>query len=152
MGILLNFLQGIIESMGIIACSLAMLRVPLYWKRIFVLAIVMTAVIFSIRALPISYGIHMLAGIICLFFFIVKTTAASPSRAFMAVFTSVVILSVLEFSIHESFFTITGYAPDTFIDSDLLWSELGMIQAVLMNLTAILIKRFIKPYEGKWRI
>ncbi|MDD3890017.1 MAG: hypothetical protein PHT79_12330 [Syntrophomonadaceae bacterium] len=152
MNIVLSLLQGILESMGIISCSLALLRIPLLWQRISMLAIVMTTIIYLIKAMPLTYGIHLLVAILCLFFYIIKATNASPSKAFLAVFMSVVILSVLELGIHEVFFTLTSFDLVKFMENDIWWNILGMVQAIILNLIALIISRFFKPVVGKWKI
>lgn len=152
MNIVLPLLQGILESMGIISCSLVLLRIPLLWQRISILAVVMTTIIYLIKAMPLTYGIHLLAAILCLFFYIIKATTASPSKAFLAVFASVVILSILELGIHEIIFTFSSLDPVTSMEDDTLWSKLGMVQAIILNLIALIISRFLKPVAGKWKI
>lgn len=95
-GLLLFLLQGIPESAGIIACSLALARVELRWGVILTASVILTLFIYTIRNMPLTFGLHTVASILISAVFIAKATKVPPSRSFMAVLTGFVILAMFE--------------------------------------------------------
>lgn len=150
-GNLLFFVQAIPEVTGVIALSLALARVPLVWVRIIPTATVLAVIIFILRSLPIAFGMHMIAGSLLLVVFISKLTTVSPTKSFIVVFASGVTLAFFELLIHEPLFAITKLELEAAITDNLVWTLLGLPQAVLMILMAIIISRYFKPLKDAWR-
>lgn len=155
MGKLLLFLiQGIPESSGIIALSLALLRVPLRWKRIIAAGTVFALIIFAIRSLPFTFGMHTAAAIFFLVIAINMTTHVPVTKIFIAVFVTFSTLLLLEFVIMGIFFAATDLDPNSTIgeNNNVLWVLSGLPQALLLNIFALLVARFKKPREDAWKI
>lgn len=154
MGKLLLFLiQGIPESSGIIALSLALLRVPLRWKRIILAGTVFALIIFAIRSLPFTFGIHTAAAIFLLVIAIARTTHITVTRSFIAVLASYVIIALLEIVISEIFFAVTKLDPYTVIaENNLSWKLSGLPQAFILIFMALLVSKYKKPEEEAWKI
>lgn len=148
---MLFFVQAIPEVTGVIALSLALARVSLLWIRIILIAVVLAMVIFYIRSLPIAFGLHMIAGSLLLVVLISKLTTVTPTKSFIVVFSSGMTLVFFELLIHESLFAITKLDPESAIDNELVWTLLGLPQAVLMILTAKIYSRIFEPVKGAWR-
>lgn len=151
---LLFLLQGIPESSGYFALSLALLGVPLRWKRIITAGTMLALIFFAVRSLPFTFGIHTAVGIFLLVIVINRATNIAITRIFIAVLVSFLTLILLELVIYESFFTLTKLDPQTFINDHIfLWKLLGLPQALLVNIFAILIsKKLKKPKEDAWQI
>lgn len=151
--LLLFLLQGIPESSGYIALSLALLGVPLRWKRIIAAGTVLALLFFTVRSLPLTFGIHTAVGIFLLVVAINRVTNIAVTRVFAAVIVCFSILVLLELVIHEPFFAVTKLDPQTFINEHIfLWTLLGLPQAFLLNIFALLVARFKKPREDAWKI
>lgn len=152
--LLLFLLQGIPESSGHIALSLALLGVPLRWKRIIAAGTVLALVFFTVRSLPFTFGIHTAVGIFILVIAINKATHMSITKIFIAVLVSFLILFLLELVIMEIFFTVTGLDPNTTIaeNNNPLWVLSGLPQAFLLIIFALLVAKFKKPREDAWKI
>lgn len=146
----LFFLQGIPEMAGSFALCLALTRVPLRWGIIVTVGVVLSVVIFAIRSLPFAFGLHSVVGIILMAVFITKATRVTPTKSFIAVFTSILTLAVLELAIHKIFLILL---PVTFsLDNNPVWYLMGMPQALLIIALAVFISRIIKPLQGAWKI
>jgi len=151
MNTFLYFLQSIPEGMGIIALSLALGRVPLRWGRILAGGMVIALVTFLIRTLPVTFGLHLPVTLFLIFIAIVRLTNLTPSKTIIVLFTSVVTLALLEYLITSTTLAWTHMTADDAITDLPLWTFLGMIQAILLNVIASVVPRFLKPIEGVWR-
>ncbi|MTI85830.1 MAG: hypothetical protein FH756_18520 [Firmicutes bacterium] len=148
---LLFFLQGIPESAGIVAVSLAVARVPLRWGRILLIGALLALLIFMIRALPFTFGLHTMVMLLLTVLFITKTTYTSLTKSFVAVFASALLLATLEILLHEFFFSLIGLETQKIVSDYLIWKLIGLPQAFLMLIVSILISWFYKPFESAWK-
>lgn len=148
----LFLLQGIPEMIGLIGLSLALAGVSQRWGRILLAGTLLAILIYLIRLLPVTFGLHTIAGLLLLLLFIIKTTNVPPSRVFISVFASFSILALLEIAVHEAFFFMTKLNPSEVIGNYPLWIELGMPQAVLLIVFAFLVARFKQPQKGAWKV
>jgi len=145
------FLQSLPESMGLIALSLALAKVPLRWGRIVLGGVLISVVSYIIRALPVTFGLHMPVIIFILFMFINRLTDVKPSRTVLAVCASFFVLAVLEYLVSTAFFAITKMDPAEALANETLWSYVGLIQSTLLIVIAVLLSRFFKPVQGVWK-
>lgn len=145
------FLQSLPESMGLIAMSLVLAKVPLRWGRILLGGAVISVVSYIIRALPVTFGLHMPVMIFILFMFINRLTNVKPSRTVLAVFSSFFVLAVLEYLVSTAFFAITHMDSTEALANETLWSYIGLIQSTLLIVIAVLLSRFFKPVQGAWK-
>lgn len=152
--LLLFLMQGIPECSGQFALSLALLGVPLRWKRIIAAGTVLALVFFTVRALSFTFGIHTAVGIFLLVIAIKWATQMPVTKIFVAVLINFSILLLLEYVMMEILFAATGLDPNTTIaeNSNVLWKLSGLPQALLLNILALLVARFIKPREDAWKI
>jgi hypothetical protein len=148
----LFLLQGIPEMVGITGLSLAIAGIPLRWGRILLAGTLLAILIYLIRLLPVTFGLHTVAGLLLLLFFIIKTTNAPTSWVLISVFTSFAILAVLEIAVHEAFFYVTKLNPQEVIDNYPLWIELGLTQSALLIFLAFLVTRVKQPQKEAWKV
>ncbi|SFG93401.1 hypothetical protein SAMN05660649_03203 [Desulfotomaculum arcticum] len=149
---LLFLMSGTVESVGLIACCLAVASVKLRWKIIMTIAPIFTVIIYLIRHIPVTFGLHTIAGILLLVMFMTKATRVPPSSSFLVSFVGFAILGLLERLIME-LSAIVLKADISIIMSDyLLWKGLGLLQGMLLVLMALLIAKKRIPMEGMWRI
>lgn len=137
--------------MGMVALSLAIARVPLRWGLIFLGGLVISSISYIIRALPLTFGFHLPVVMFLLFVLIIRFTTTPPSRSIIAVFSSLVILALLEYGISNTFFTVSGINAQEVIANEGLWAAIGVIQAVILNIIALAIARLMKPSDKAWK-
>lgn len=147
MAIVLFFLLSIPESAGLIALSLALARVPLRWQTIIPTAIVMSIILYIIRSLPFTFGLHTVVMILLLVVFITKTTTVNPSKNFLAVFTSFAILAVLEHYFLNLFLGFMNIDLQVAMAEKVLWYALGIPHVVVILLLGLLVSRCLKPTD-----
>lgn len=152
--VIMFFLQGLPETIGIVALSLALQRVPLKWKYIFPFSLLLTLFIFVIRSLPVAPGIHTVVAILLMAIFMVKFTKVPSTKCFTAVFISVSYLTALEFIFHEPIFWVLDLSLNQALSNDTIWLLVGMPQAAVMIISALCIARLRKwkSDSDAWRI
>lgn len=150
--IIIFFLQGLPETIGVVALSLALQRVPLKWKYILPFSLVLTIFIFVIRSLPVALGIHTVGAILLLVFFMVKFTRVPSTKCFTAIFMSLSFLTFLEFIIHEPLLWVLDWSLHEILSKDTIWMLVGLPQAAVMVISALCIARLRKSDSGAWRI
>ncbi|MDF9407922.1 hypothetical protein L7E55_06035 [Pelotomaculum isophthalicicum JI] len=150
--ILLFFMQGIPEITGVVAFGLALVRVPLRWRIVTATGTVLTIIIYVIRSVQITFGIHMVMVILLLAVFIIKTTRITAMNSFFAAIASFTTLATLEFVIIKLFLLITKLDQQVFVSNELLWKLVGLPQAILMILFALIISKYKAPDRDAWRI
>ncbi|OPY58196.1 MAG: hypothetical protein A4E55_01091 [Pelotomaculum sp. PtaU1.Bin035] len=149
---LLFFMQGIPESIGLISFCLALAGVPLRWKIIIAVGMVLTTIVLILRSLPLAYGLHTVAITLLMAFVITKITRIPAAKSLIAAFASICVLAIMELAINNLFFSITKLEQQAVISNNLLWELLGLPQAILMIIFAVIIPKFKKPIEGAWKI
>jgi len=150
--ILLFCVQGIPEVSGIIACSLALARVKLRWGVILVFTGILVIVTYMIRHMPVTFGLHTVAGILLIALFIVLFTRVPPSTSFIVVFITYVILALLEVSVYELFGRLLNIESSYFVFKPYTRMLIGLPHALMMIVIALVIARYRKPLEGMWKI
>jgi hypothetical protein len=151
MDILYFFIQSIPESMGLVAMSLALGRVSQKWGHIFIGGALIAVIAYIVRSLQGTFGFHLPVMIFVLFILLVKFTTLKPSRAIIAVFTSFFTLALLEYLVSGAFFAYSHMDPQQVLADLPLWTALGIVQAVLLNVIAVILARFLKPSKGAWK-
>jgi hypothetical protein len=150
--IVLFLLQGIPELSGELALSLALARVPLRWGIIVAAGTALAVLIYVIRLLPFTLGIHTIVGLLTMILLIKSATRVNPATCFIVVFAAFATLAALEFLISELFFSVIKLDPESVIADNLLWKLIGLPQAILTIIFALLVSKYNKPREGMWKI
>ncbi len=149
---LLFYVQGILETMGIMACSLALARVTLRWGVILAFAGILVTVIYMIRHMPVTFGLHTVAAILLCALLIVRFTMVPPSTSFIAVFASISVMALLEVSVYELFELLLNIEYRHFVFSQYTRKLIGLPHALIMIVIALVISMYRKPLEGMWKL
>jgi hypothetical protein len=149
---LLFFIQGIPETVSVIALSLALARIPLRWGPIIPAGAVISITGSIIRALPVALGLHTIATLLLCVLFINKATRVSPAKGFITLTASVGILLFLETVIHLFIFNFIGLDLTKIPQDSLLWAVIGLPQAIIVFISALIVSKLKKPTPGGWRI
>jgi hypothetical protein len=143
--IVLQYLQAIIEILGLFSFSLALSHVNIKWKKCIIPAMVLAALVLIIRNLPVVFGMHILVIVIMMFIFITKMTQAPKHMVFLSIFVSIFFLAILEFCVNQLFIGIGLMPVNDAPEKGNMWLLMGYTQAILMNILAILIQLLWKP-------
>ncbi|NLI12282.1 hypothetical protein [Pelotomaculum propionicicum] len=149
---LLFLLQGIPESSGVIALSLALAKVPLRWGRIIAAGTVIAVIAFCIRTSSFAAGLHTVAILLLNVIIMTIATRIPPTKAFVVALISSIILAFLELIINEILLSLLKFELQQVIENDMLWTLLGLPQAVMIIFIALLTARLMTPREDMWKI
>ena len=145
------FIQSLPESTGLFALSLALAKVPLRWGRIFAGGLIISIISYIIRALPVTFGLHMPVMIFVLFIMIIKLTRVTPSRAVLAIFSSFFVLALLEYLVSSVFFAVSNIDPNKAMANEALWAYIGVIQSTILILIAVFVSHYFRPVRELWK-
>lgn len=148
---LMFLLEGIPESSVVIALSLALARVPLRWGSIISFGTVLAVVIFFIRTLQITMGLHFIVSLLLSVIFITTMTKVPPTKGFVVVSASSLVLAALELIVHQVILPLFMIDPEQMISNDLQWALLGLPQVAVMLLITLLVPRLIIPEQDAWK-
>lgn len=147
---LLFLLQGIPESSGIVALSLALAKVPLRWGRILAAGTIMAVIAFYIRTSSLAVGLHTVAGLLLTVILITTATRVPPTKAFVVTLISIIFLGFLELFFFKGLFD--QLELQLTMSKELLQKLLALPQAVLLIFISLLVPRFMKPEQETWKI
>ncbi len=146
------FLQGIPETIGTIALSLAMARIPIRWGPVVLAGSLISVTGCIIKWLPVTLGLHSIAMLLLTTFFILKATRVSSAKGFITITASVAILIFLEIMIHLSLVNFTDLDLKNIEQDSLLWFLIGLPQAIILFIIALIVRRIKEPVPGGWKI
>ncbi len=153
MDIVLTYIQGIIEVLGLISLVLVFSRVNIKLGRTIAVAMIIAGITLAIRALPIVFGMHLAVSVILIFLFITIMTNSPKSLVFLSVFGSYLCLAAIEFSLNQLFISLDILHIEDVTETSKIWLMMGYIQAVLMNILAVLLQMILKPkYSWKTKV
>lgn len=150
---ILFILQGIPESSGLVALSLALARIPLRWGRIIAAGTALTLIVFGIRATALPAGLHTVAGLLLTVILITAATRVPPTKAFVVVLISLISLAFLEMIIITGFTTLLRLDfQQLMLNNYFLFKLLTLPQALILILASLIVPRFMKPEKEAWKI
>ncbi len=145
-------LQGIPETIATLALSLAFARISLRWLPIVIGGAIISIIGSTIKLLPFTLGLHTVAMLLMCVFFISKTTRISPAKSFIVATSSIIILIFFEIVIHLYILRLTTINLEAASTNALLWLIIGMPQAVIVLIIALLTSKIKKPILNGWKI
>lgn len=146
--IIFDYLQGILETLGIIVLALSFSRVRINWAKALLAAAIIAAVIICIRMLPFTLGFHLPISVLLVFLTVAKMFNVPLTRAFIAVFASVLGLVALEMLVNEITLYFDIVESTDIVTNSNIWLVIGFLQAAILNGLAIIIQLFYKPSSG----
>jgi len=126
--------------------------VKLRWEVILPFAGIMTLVIYVVRSLPVTFGLHTVTGILLYTLFIARATRVPPSSSFIVSFAGFALLALLEVIMYELIGNLFNTEVSQLLLNDYTQMLIGLPQALTMIAVALVIAKYRKPLEGMWRI
>lgn len=148
----LFLLQGIPETIATIALSLAFARVNLRWLPIIIGGSIISIIGSAIKLLPFELGLNSVAMLIMCVFFISYKTTISISKSFIVTISSAIILIFLETGIYMAISELTTLNLENVPTDSLLWYLMGIPQAIIMLVLALIISKTYKPILDGWKL
>lgn len=150
MEIILNYIQGILETLGLLLVALTLCRVKIRFRSTIIAAVFITAAVLAIRNAPLIFGIHVVFSIVMIFIFIITMTDVAKSNAFVSVFAGFLFLALIEYILNQLFINLSLLSIEDATGNSNVWMIMGYIQAGLLNLMAIILQRVLEPVN-RWK-
>ncbi|KKM10279.1 hypothetical protein SY88_14565 [Clostridiales bacterium PH28_bin88] len=133
--------QAIPESSGLVAAAMAVMGVPLNWRKIVLLGVLQAVSALVIRQLPVAFGIHTVLLIFLLVLYLRMATGAALSQAFKGVISSFVILIVSEIFSTQLLLSLTQVPIEQVATRPWLMVLFTLPQVVVLFVIALLVNR-----------
>jgi len=147
----LYLLQGIPESIATLALSLTFARISLRWLPIVIGGAIISMIGSAIKLLPFAMGLNSVAMLVMCVFFIANRTTISVSKSFIVTISSAIILIFLEILFYTIISELTTLNLETVPTDSVMWYLMGLPQAILMLVMALLISKYFKPISDGWK-
>ena len=137
-------LQGIPEITAVITLAFVIARIPLNWKRILQIGIVLALISYVVRLFPIPFGLHLFLLIILLFIALIWLGKGDVGLSLIASLLSVLTLVIFEFVCLSLFMPVFGVTPETLFTNLAIRIAIGEPQVLLTFVSAFLLNRLIQ--------
>lgn len=146
-----NFLiQGIPESIAVIAFCFALLNLELQWPKIIKLGVALAAASFLVRILPLPFGVHTIILIFVIAGIVAYYGQTKLVLAFRTSIITAITMAMAEILCNEVFLRKLDLTIDQVYEKKLLWPLMGLPQVLLVLALGWIIKSSpsINKYKG----
>lgn len=138
--LIMLLLQGIPELIAFVALAFVIAGIPLKWKMISLIGIVLAVCSYAVRFFPIPFGIHTILLFILLFLALTILGKGEFSLSLIASLVSILVLVIFEFVCLSLLMPIFGVTPETLSIHPVIRIVIAEPQVLLLSLTAFLLK------------
>jgi len=133
--------QGIPEQIAIITLACVLVNAELIWKRIVPISVVIVAINYFLRLLPITFGVHTVILIGLLVVFMATSLKIDIIRAIIGSLVSYLILIIVETLCLAVIIPMFGLTPEAIITDWIVRTLVGLPQLILLLVIAFLIHK-----------
>lgn len=137
------FLQGIPEQIAVVTLAFVIARIPLKWKKILLIGIVLAVCAYVVRLFPIPFGVHFVLLIILLFIALTWLGKGDFGLSLIASLLSYLALAIFEFVCLSLLMPVFGVTPETIFTNLIIRIAIGEPQVLLLLISAYLLNIFI---------
>jgi len=142
-------LQGIPEGIAIVLLSFIIAKIPLNWKKILIIGLIIATSSYVMRLLPVTFGIHTVVIIGLEFILLFKVGKGKVNSALIAAIISSIAIIIVEtvcLSILMPLFNVTS---ETLFNNTLIRILLTLPQVFVIFLISFII---LKIRTGKRKV
>ncbi|KUO73299.1 MAG: hypothetical protein APF81_11855 [Desulfosporosinus sp. BRH_c37] len=136
-------LQGIPEQTAVVTLAFVIARIPLQWKKILLIGIVLAFISYIVRLFPIPFGVHSFLIIILLFIALTWLGKGDFSLSLLASLVSFLALVIFELVCLSLLMPVFGVTPETLFTNLLIRILITEPQVILLLISAFLLYKFI---------
>lgn len=133
--------QGIPESIGTAAVVISLSTRELHWRLIIIIGLIYAVLMYTIRLLPLTFGVHTVLLIICLSLVTTWITRIDLRKVIIYTNIAIIILAVTEFLFVYLILSIGGYSLDTILSNSFQRILIGWPQVIVLFLVAIIYSK-----------
>ena len=137
-------LQGIPELTAEVTLAFVIARIPLNWKRILLIGIVLAFISYVVRLFPIPFGVHLFVLIILLFIALIWLGKGDFGLSLIASLLSFLALVIFEFVCLSLLMPIFGVTLETLFTNLVIRIAIGEPQVLLTFISAFLLNKLIQ--------
>ncbi|HHV64130.1 MAG TPA: hypothetical protein GXX46_03520 [Peptococcaceae bacterium] len=89
-------LQGIPESIAMVTLAFVIARIPLQWKKIIAIGLIMATTSYILRLFPITFGIHTVLLIVLLFILLIRVERTNINALLISSLLSHLVVIIAE--------------------------------------------------------
>ncbi|WP_206811063.1 hypothetical protein [Paradesulfitobacterium ferrireducens] len=141
--ILALIFQGIPEQIALVTLAFVIKRMPLKWKLIVPIGLVLAIVSFLIRLLALPFGLHTIFIVILLFISLIWAGKGDISLSLLASLLSVLALILFESLSLSILMPLLGITSESLLTDFVLRIFLGEPQVILIFLSAYFVNRLL---------
>lgn len=127
-------LQGIPETIAVATLAFVIAKVPINWKKLILIGVILAFTSYILRSFPITFGIHTILSIGLLFILLIKVGKSNLNTALIASLISYLAIIVIEticISVLMSLFNVTS---ETIINDTAVRILISLPQVLVMFL------------------
>lgn len=132
---------GIPETFLILLIGFSLFNLDISYKKAFIVSILSALIVYFVRQLPITFGVHTFIGIVILSFLAYKLLKTKLLFAFVATLAGLLTICMLECFVISIFFNITSINYDSFIINPWTHIILFLPEALIAVLICYLVKK-----------
>lgn len=134
-------LQGMPEQIAVVTLAYAIAKLPLKWKEIIPMGILLAVLAYGVRLLPFPFGMHSLILILILFIFLILRGKVDVSMSLITSLLSFLALMIFEVICVSILMAVFKVSREIWFNNQVLRILFGEPQTVLLFITAFLIRR-----------
>jgi len=135
-------LQGIPESLALVTLALALAGEKLEMRRIALLGIIEAVIIFAIRLLPLTFGVHSILSIFSMALLLNLFLKVRFSRSLLSALIVIIALAVVETVSLSLILYLTGLPYEQFSENVFAFILGGWSNVILLFLLALAVHRW----------
>lgn len=136
-------LQGIPEQIAVVTLSFVIARIPLNWKKIVGIGLILAFLAYLIRLTPIAFGVHIIILVILLSSMLFKISNGNLSLSLIASLVSFLTLAFFELVSLSLSMLLFHLTPTELYTNELLRIILGEPHVIFLLIFTFLLNRFL---------
>lgn len=133
--------QGIPESIGTAAVVISLGLHKLHWKLIIIIGLIQAVLMYTVRLLPLTFGVHTVILIISLSLLSTWIAKIDLRKAIIYSNISIMILAITEFIFVFSISSLGLYSENIIFGDTLTRIFVGMPHVIVLFLTAMFFSK-----------
>ena len=142
LSILQWLLQGIPESLALVTLALTLAGEKLEMRRIALLGIAHAVIIFAIRLLPLTFGVHSILSLFTIALLLNLFLKVRFSRSLLSALIVMIALAIFETVSFSLLLHLTGLSYEQLAENILVYIVGGWPQVILLFLLALAVNRW----------
>ncbi|MBC2723676.1 hypothetical protein [Desulfosporosinus sp.] len=128
--------------MGIATLAFVIAKIPINWKRIFLVGTILALSAYIVRLFPIPFGVHTFVLMFMMSIFLIKLCRAEFSISIIASLVSYVTLVLFEIICLSLLMPVLGVTPEILLKDSVVRILISIPQELLLFCSAFFLRYF----------